>query len=174
MSEISFSRVVLLACHDLRTPLATVSGFAKTLRRTEGLDERSAQFVAMMDTAADELSTLLDELSVFALVESGRYAPVLADADTLDLATSPDPRVSAAGTGETIKTDPPALRRSLAALAVAAARYGGIRRARRLALARPPDEDVRRLADEPEPLVETICGLPVRHRRELEHQHPGL
>jgi signal transduction histidine kinase len=128
VSEVPFSRVVLLACHDLRTPLATVSGFAKTLRRTEGLDERSAQFAAMMDTAADELSNLLDELGVFALVEDGRYAPVLADADTLDLATSPDPRVSAAGTGETIKTDPPAIRRSLAALAVAAARYGGIDR----------------------------------------------
>ena len=128
MADVPFSRIVLLACHDLRTPLATVSGFAKTLRRTEGLDDRSKQFAATMDAAADELAHLLDELGVLALVESGRYEPVLADADTLELATAADERVSAAGTGETIKTDAPAVRRSLTALAVCAVRYGGINR----------------------------------------------
>jgi len=28
-----FARLVMLACHDLRTPLATVHGFAHTLAR---------------------------------------------------------------------------------------------------------------------------------------------
>ena len=34
-----FPRLVSLACHDLRTPLATVFGFARTLVRMEGLGE---------------------------------------------------------------------------------------------------------------------------------------
>jgi signal transduction histidine kinase len=128
MQELPFSKVVSLACHDLRTPLATVAGFAKTLHRTDGLDDRSTQFAAMIDAAADELAKLLDELGLLAGIESGRYKPVLVDADTLALATSADERVAAVGTGETIQTDPRAIQRSLAALAVAAARYGGIDR----------------------------------------------
>jgi signal transduction histidine kinase len=126
VDETPFSRIVSLACHDLRTPLATVSGFAKTLRRTEGLDARSAQFTAMMDDAADQLSKLLDELSILALIEGGRYEPVLAEADSLELATSADERVSASGRGEAVMTDAAALQRSLEALAVAAVRYGGL------------------------------------------------
>ena len=34
--ETTFSKLVGLACHDLRTPLATVYGFARTITRTEG------------------------------------------------------------------------------------------------------------------------------------------
>ena len=40
-----FPRLVTLACHDLRTPLATVNGFAKTLLRGGELDERTLRFV---------------------------------------------------------------------------------------------------------------------------------
>jgi signal transduction histidine kinase len=36
--EISFTKLVGLACHDLRTPLATVYGFARTITRAEGLE----------------------------------------------------------------------------------------------------------------------------------------
>src|ERR1700675_1316794 len=128
MGDLSFSKIVTLACHDLRTPLATVSGFAKTLRRTEGLDERSSQSASMIDAAADELTKLLDELGILTRIESGNYEPVLVDADTLVLATSVDERVSAVGTGAAIQTDAPAIQRSLEALAVASARYGGIDR----------------------------------------------
>ena len=41
--DTSFSRLVSLACHDLRTPLATVSGFAKTMVNMEGVDEKIAR-----------------------------------------------------------------------------------------------------------------------------------
>jgi signal transduction histidine kinase len=122
------SALVALACHDLRTPLATVSGFAKTLRRTEGLDARSAEFAGMIDAAADELAKLLDELSVLTRIESARYSPARTEAETLELATSSDPRVAAAGRGERIHTDPGPVRRALEALAVAAARHGGVDR----------------------------------------------
>jgi signal transduction histidine kinase len=128
VEDLSFSRIVSVACHDLRSPLATVSGFAKTLLRAEVLPERRSVYLGMIDEAADEIAKLVDELGCLALIESGRYEPKLTDADTLALATCADHRVSAAGTGETIQTDAPSIRRSLEALAVAATRYGGIDR----------------------------------------------
>jgi signal transduction histidine kinase len=124
--EHPFAHVVSLACHDLRTPLATVTGFAKTLLRTGALDERSAGYLGMIDAAADQLAELLDELGVLARIEGARYDPALVEADTLDLATSPDERIEVTGTGETIQTDEPSVRRALAALAIAASRHGGV------------------------------------------------
>ena len=43
-----FSRFVSLACHDLRTPLATVSGFAYTLENGDALGDPAARYVSMM------------------------------------------------------------------------------------------------------------------------------
>jgi signal transduction histidine kinase len=123
-----FDRVVSLACHDLRTPLATVSGFAKTLLRTEPLEEKGTRYVEMIDAASDELTQLLDELGLLARIEGGHYEPALVEADTLELASSADEQVEAAGAGASIQTDEPAVRRALEALAVAAARHGGIDR----------------------------------------------
>src|SRR5207248_11435034 len=105
-----FARLVSLACHDLRTPLATVNGFAKTLSRTGTLGERESHFVDLIEAAADQMTSLLDLLGLAARIESGRYEPIVAQADTLELATSTDPRIGAEGTGETIETDPGAVR----------------------------------------------------------------
>src|SRR5205814_2018492 len=41
--ETRFARLVSLACHDLRTPLATVVGFAHTLTRQGELEEPAAE-----------------------------------------------------------------------------------------------------------------------------------
>ena len=38
--ETTFPKLVSLACHDLRTPLATVYGFARTIARAEGIDPK--------------------------------------------------------------------------------------------------------------------------------------
>src|ERR687884_2055896 len=81
-----FSRLVSLAAHDLRTPLATVSGFAKTLIRTGELEQPAARYVEMIEAASAQMVELLDELGVAARIESGRYEPTLRDADTLVLA----------------------------------------------------------------------------------------
>jgi signal transduction histidine kinase len=128
MTADSYQRLVSLACHDLRTPLATVSGFAKTLLRIDGLDERTSRFVGMIDAASGQLAVLLDELGVLTRIESGRYDPPLVEADTLELASSADERVAATGTGESVETDAPSVKRSLNALALAAARHGGVER----------------------------------------------
>jgi len=124
MAEDRFPRVVSLACHDLRTPLATIFGFARTLTRAGDLDDRSMRFLGMIEEASEQMTGLLDEVGVAARIEGGRWEPVRREADTLALATTEDERVITEGEGETIQTDPEAVERALRALAVAAARYG--------------------------------------------------
>lgn len=124
MAEDSFPRLVSLACHDLRTPLATIYGFARTLTRMEGHDDRTARFLAMIEEAAEQMTGLLDELGTAARIEGGRWDPVLREADTLELARADDERVAAEGTGETIETEVDAVGVGLLSLAVAAARFG--------------------------------------------------
>ena len=126
MAGQEFPRLVSLACHDLRTPLATVNGFAKTLTRTGGLGERESHFVDLIEAAADQMTGLLDLLALAARIESGRYEPALGEANTLELASSDDPRIETEGLGEAIETDAAAVRRSLESFARCAALHGAV------------------------------------------------
>ena len=119
----NFPRLVSLACHDLRTPLATVQGFAKTLLRAD-VDEQTARWLGLIDEAADEVVELLDLLSLAARVEAGRYDPVVREVDLLELAQEAVP--AATGTGAAVAVDPDAVRRALAGFARAAERHGGV------------------------------------------------
>lgn len=126
MAESRFPRVVSLACHDLRTPLATIYGFARTLTRAGDLDERTMRFLGMIEEASEQMTELLDGLGAAARIEGGRWEPALRDADTLELARSEDERIRVEGTGATIETEPEAVGRGLAALAIAAVRHGPV------------------------------------------------
>jgi signal transduction histidine kinase len=124
-----FPQLVALACHDLRNPLATVYGFARTLTRTE-LDERSVRYVEMIDAASHELGELLDELSLVARIESGRFQPELTEADSLELASAAatelsEERLVVTGEGAPVLVPADETARALARLAKAAARHGG-------------------------------------------------
>lgn len=126
-----FARLVSLACHDLRTPLATVHGFATTLVRAGDLEPPADRYVEMIDAASAQLAELIDELSLAARIESRRYDPTLREVDTLELAQAAaarleEDRVRVAGTGVTIETDAQALERGLAALFQSALRHGGL------------------------------------------------
>jgi signal transduction histidine kinase len=128
-----FARLVMLACHDLRTPLATVHGFAHTLARDEGLDETSARYVGMIGTASGQMAELIDQLSVAARLAADRYDPPLRAADTLALAQGAveklgDERVGVSGEGAELETDPEAMERAVAALARCLLRHGGLER----------------------------------------------
>jgi signal transduction histidine kinase len=67
--DTSFVRLVSLACHDLRTPLATVHGFARTIARTGELEEPASRYLEMIEAASGQLAELLDELSLAARIE---------------------------------------------------------------------------------------------------------
>ena len=121
-----FPRIVSLACHDLRTPLATVYGFARTLTRSEGHDERTARFLGMIETASEQMTELLDELGVAARVMGGRFEPTPREIDTLDLVQTDDPRIAVDGTGATVETDADTAAKALRSLALAALRHGPV------------------------------------------------
>ena len=130
-----FARLVSLACHDLRTPLATVVGFAHTLRRQGGLEEPAGRYVEMIAAAAEQLGELVDELSLGARIESGRYDPVLREVDSLELARNAaerlgEERVVVEGTGAAVELDADASERAVAALAQCALRHGGLEQVR--------------------------------------------
>jgi signal transduction histidine kinase len=128
-----FARLVMLACHDLRTPLATVHGFAHTLERSAELDETSTRYVEMIGAASGQLADLLDELSVAARLAAGRYDPPLRAVDTLELARAAaerlgEDRVGVSGEGAEVQVDLDTVERAVSSLARCALRHGGLER----------------------------------------------
>jgi signal transduction histidine kinase len=130
-NDTSFARLVALACHDVRTPLATVHGFARTLSRAGDLEPPADRYVSMIEAASAQITELLDELSLAARLESGRYEPALQEADTLELARAAaerlgEERVRVSGEGAAVRTDVAAVDRGVSALVQAALRHGGL------------------------------------------------
>jgi signal transduction histidine kinase len=124
-----FAQLVTLACHDLRTPLATVFGFARTLGRTE-LTPPTDRYVEMIEAASTQLGELIDELSLVARIQSGRFEPHLTEVDSLELAHAAaasldQGRVDVSGTGAAVRVPDNEMRRAVAQLARAASRHGG-------------------------------------------------
>jgi signal transduction histidine kinase len=122
--------LVLLACHDLRTPLATVHGFAQTLVRMEGTDETTGRYLEMINTASEQIADLVDELALGARIAAGRYDPPTQEVDTLELAgwaarRLGEERVAVSGEGELLELDVESSERAVAALARCALRHGG-------------------------------------------------
>ncbi len=129
--EERFAKLISLACHDLRTPLATVYGFARTISRADGLDPTLVSYSEMIETASKQLAELLDELSLAARIEGGRYDPKLETMTTGELAAAaaerlgPE-RVGVSGDGAGVTVDPEATKRSVSALVQCALRHGGL------------------------------------------------
>jgi signal transduction histidine kinase len=126
-----FPQLVSLAAHDLRTPLATVSGFAKTLIRTEALEEPASRYLEIIDAAAGQMVELLDELGLAARIEGGRYQPSLREADTLAFAqeaaaTLGEERVRVGGEGGIVRVDVEATQRAVTSQVQCALRHGGL------------------------------------------------
>ena len=129
----AFARLVSLACHDLRTPLATVHGFATTLVRGGTLEPPADRYVEMIDAASAQLAELIEELSLVARIESGRYDPALKETDTIALAQAAAARLEedrvrilGSSSGAPLETDADAVERGLAALFQSALRHGGL------------------------------------------------
>jgi signal transduction histidine kinase len=131
VKEAGFPRLVSLACHDLRTPLATIFGFARTLTRSEGLSPTFVEYTSMIEAASDQLGELIDELSLAARIESGRYDPKLERVPVAELADAAverlgADRVSVSGGGGEVTVDVEAAKRSVSALVQCTLRHGGL------------------------------------------------
>jgi signal transduction histidine kinase len=127
--DATFARLVSLACHDVRTPLATVHGFVKTLERTVELEPPADRYLEMIGAASAQMAELLDELSLAARIEGDRYDPALRPADTLEVARHAQERlegVSVSGEGAVVETDVEALDRGVSALVQCTLRHGGL------------------------------------------------
>jgi signal transduction histidine kinase len=127
-----FARIVTLACHDLRTPLATVRGFAKTLQRTAPEEGPEGRYLELIDAASAELAHLLDLLGLAARVETGRHELTPVDADTAEIARAvaeeTEGVVEVVGEGEKASLDAALVQQALAAYARCALRHGGLER----------------------------------------------
>ena len=126
-----FPDLVSLACHDIRTPLATISGFAGTLIRMGGLDPQMERYVGLIEAAARQIAELTDQLSAAARVEKGRLDSSRAAHDSLELAREAaslvgGDRATASGAGSAVLVDRELVVRGLASLALAAVRHGGL------------------------------------------------
>ena len=133
MPDAVFPRLVSLACHDLRTPLATVSGFAHTLARLDGLAPPADRYVEMMIAASGEMGELLDGLGLVARIEAGRYEPATIPADSLELARTAatrlgEERVQVTGDGGDVAVEPEPAQQAVYGLVRCALRHGGLDR----------------------------------------------
>jgi signal transduction histidine kinase len=118
----------------VRTPLATVHGFVKTLERTMELEPPTDRYMEIIGEASIQMAELLDELSLVARIEAGRYEPMLRDVDTLELAHGArarlgEDRVTVSGTGAVVSTDADAVGRGISALVQSVLRHGGLEQA---------------------------------------------
>ena len=129
--DTSFARLVSLACHDLRTPLATVHGFARTIARRGDLEEPASRYLEMIEAASGQLAELLDDLSLAARIEGGRYEPTTTQVELGELVRAATGRldeelIRVEGEGEPVTVDVPATERAVAALVRCALRHGGL------------------------------------------------
>jgi signal transduction histidine kinase len=126
----SFAQLVSLACHDLRTPLATASGFARTLERLDTLEPPATRYVEMIGAAADQLADLLDLLSVAARIESERFEPQFTEVSARELAEDAAGRLNGTavveGDGAEVRAEANWGAAAVAAVAEAARRHGGL------------------------------------------------
>jgi signal transduction histidine kinase len=129
-TEDTFARLVSLAVHDLRTPLATVSGFARTLERAD-LGDPTDRYVGLMVAACDQLAELLEEVGLAARIEGDRWEPNLQEDDSARLAAAAAESLEGAearGEGGTVRVDRDAAIMALRLLANCARRHGALER----------------------------------------------
>ena len=106
-------------------------GFARTISRTAELEEPASRYVEMIEAASGQLAELLDELSLAARIEGGRYEPTTTEVDLGELVRAAAARldeelVRVEGERGVVTVDAPATERALAALVRCALRHGGL------------------------------------------------
>jgi signal transduction histidine kinase len=79
---------VAITSHELRTPLTAISGFVRTMRRTDLdlTDSARAEFLEVMDRQTQRLTSIVEDLHFLAEVEAGRLPLRLGSVDLPALA----------------------------------------------------------------------------------------
>jgi len=124
-----FAELVSVACHDIKTPLATVYGFARTLEKLP-LDDPAPRYLEMVAAASAQIDDLVEQLRLVANIEVGKYQPTLVERDSLEVVNEAaeqlaDGTVNVSGRGAPVRVDPEPVVRALSQLVRAAARHGG-------------------------------------------------
>jgi signal transduction histidine kinase len=126
----TFAQLVSLACHDLRTPLATASGFASTLERLDDLQPPADRYVEMIGAASAQMVELLDLLGAAARIEVGRFEAQLREFDSRELVDAAVERLGEAatadGAGAQVTVDAAWAETALAALAECIRKHGAL------------------------------------------------
>lgn len=112
------------ACHELRSPLAVVYGFARMLENAESLDDAArAKYVSQIVRGAERLDTMLDDLSKIGRIASQRiqpqveHVPLRSIVDDLCATSTNDGRLQVdPGADVNVKADPSWLTESLQAV----------------------------------------------------------
>jgi signal transduction histidine kinase len=128
-NDSQFAELVSVACHDIKTPLATVYGFARTLEKLP-LEDPAPRYLEMVAAASTQIDDLVEQLRLVARIQAGKYEPTLVERDSLELARAAaerleEGRVNVSGSGVPVSIDPEPTIRALSQLARAAARFGG-------------------------------------------------
>ena len=124
------ARLFALGANDAGTPLATLTGYARTLaRQLEGTD--AGELAATIETSACEIRAIVERLGLVARIEEGRYTPMLVEARTDELARAVAAalgadRVHVSGHGETVLVDRAPVEDALIDCARAIMRHGAI------------------------------------------------
>ena len=124
------ARLFALGVNDARTPLATLSGYARTLsRQLAGSD--AASYAATVEESAREVEEIVERLALAARIQEGRYAPVLVEVSTSELAEAAvdalgADRVVVGGQGGVALVDRSAVEDALTSCARATMRHGAI------------------------------------------------
>jgi signal transduction histidine kinase len=118
--------------HDLRTPLATIYGFAKTIERGGGLDDRQERFLGLILAAAADMDRMIENVSTVGHIAEGRLSVEKASVDSIAVAAAaveavperPDGRavVLRPGVSAPVDTDIERAARAIALVAEAALR----------------------------------------------------
>jgi K+-sensing histidine kinase KdpD len=112
------------ACHELRSPLAVVYGFARMLENADGIEpEAQAKYVSQIVRSAERLDSMLDDLSKIGRIAAGRVHPQVEHVslrsivDDLCATSANEERLRVdPGADVTIKADPAWLSESLQAV----------------------------------------------------------
>jgi hypothetical protein len=105
-----FPDVISRACHDLRTPLASAFGFARTLERLGAVEGDNARYLSVVVEATEELGRLIDCLALLARAQDGRVVLERSSVESSEVAVDavalvPGDRLALQGPGATLEVD---------------------------------------------------------------------